>query len=313
MIQKIKINKIVAKVSPKLPKSRSDPIMGNKLLGRSLKLINEKYKLIKKEVVDLFSEIPSGKITNNYDYFYLIDAARMGLINQRILDILDKFLIEGYPLNLFWSGVIVQEAYQYGTGLAQSNLAAMSAIYATERSLSVILMSDSYRLRIGLAYSRSYESWKGLSDKTKSKLADIISEAIASGQNPKYVVDLIIESLNVSKSEAENIAQTEITGTLRQARWDESDDARKILGLDTAIFWTSALLPTTRITHAARHGLIFSTDNVREFYGKNGNRYRCHCGNTEVILINGQPDLSARITDQYKEEKKQWDRDHEAK
>jgi hypothetical protein len=164
-----------------------------------------------------------------------------------------------------------------------------------------------------LAYAASYESWKGLSDKTRADLAGIISEAVAAGRNPKTVVTSIAERLGVSRSAAENIAQTEITGALRSARWDEADIAKRELGLETSLLWISALIPTTRRTHAANHNQVLTTDYVRDFYSRDGNRYRCLCSQTEVILVRGKPEIPSRVREALAKEKADWDAKHLSK
>ena len=74
------------------------------------------------------------------------------------------------------------------------------------------------------------------------------------------------------------------------------------------MLWTSALLPTTRPTHAARNGKVYTTDEVRDFYGKNGNRYRCHCGQTECLLdSDGNPILTQGLKDKMQAEKSAWE------
>lgn len=307
------INGVRARIpAPKLPRSRTDPVASAEFINRAFKQIKGRFKGIEFEVISLFNSLPVSQQSNNavsvdeFNWIYDVDAARLAMTNERLMEIMDKWLLDGYQLNILWSGQIVEDAYARGTALAQSNLAAMSAAYATERSLSAILMTPSYRRRVGIAYARTYEDWKGLSDKARADLAGIISESVAAGRNPKTVVKTISERLGVSRSHAENIAQTEITGALRQARWDEADETKQQLQLETVIFWTSALLPTTRRTHAARHGGTFSTDNVRQFYSVDGNRYRCHCGNTEAILIKGKPEMPKNVIEGYAKELEQW-------
>jgi hypothetical protein len=73
-------------------------------------------------------------------------------------------------------------------------------------------------------------------------------------------------------SRAKNIAQTEQVGALRQAQWNETDWAADRLGLNTGLLWLSALKPTTRTWHASRHGKVYTTEQVRDFYAENGNR-----------------------------------------
>lgn len=308
------VNAIKARIpAPKLPRSRTDPVMSAGLLRRAFKQIKARYSAIEQDIIALFESLPVSQQASNavsadeFNWIYDVDATRLAMTNERIMEILDQWLLDGYQLNLLWIGGITEESYLQGTGLSQSNLAAMSVTYASERSLSAILMSASYRKRIGIAYARTYEDWKGLSDKARADLAGIISEAVAAGRNPKTVVKSISERLGVSRSAAENIAQTEITGALRQARWDEADEAKRELGLETALLWISALIPTTRRTHAANHNAVLSTDYVRDFYSRDGNRYRCLCSQTEVILVRGKPEIPSRVREALAKEKADWD------
>jgi hypothetical protein len=318
------ITSISARISsPKLPRSRTDPVMAAKLIKKSFGLIKKKYAGIEKDVISLFNEIPVSKIdvnaekivertvtksTNPNDYFYDVDASRLALINVRLMEILDEWLLDGHELNVLWSGKIVEDAYLSGTGLAQSNLSSMSATYAKDRTLTYILLSESYRRRVGIAYANSYSNWKGLSDWSRNDLAKIISEAVAAGRNPKTVITLLSERLAISRSHAENIAQTEITGALRQARWDEAEETQKELGLNTSLLWISALIPTTRVSHAARHNLFYDIDNVRDFYSRDGNRRKCLCSQIEVILINGKAEITKSANDLLQKEKENWNK-----
>jgi uncharacterized protein with gpF-like domain len=85
-------------------------------------------------------------------------------------------------------------------------------------------------------------------------------------------------------SKAKTIAQTEQVGALRQAQWNETDWAADRLGLNTGLLWLSALKPTTRSWHASRHGKVYTTEQVRDFYAENGNRYNCYCSQIPVLL-----------------------------
>jgi hypothetical protein len=69
-------------------------------------------------------------------------------------------------------------------------------------------------------------------------------------------------------SKAKAIAQTEQVGALRQAQWNETDWAADRLGLNTGLLWLSALKPTTRTWHASRHGKVYTTEEVRDFYAE---------------------------------------------
>lgn len=176
-----------------------------------------------------------------------------------------------------------------------------------------MVYSEPYRNRIAVAKFRSSEYWTGLGAETRAKLAQVIGGAVADGQNPKAARKLILEAPDVSKGRAMLYAQTDITSTLREARWQESEYADRELGIRTALLWTSAFLPTARRTHAVRHGHTYSPEKCREFYSKDGNRYRCHCGQTECLLnTEGEPILTGKLRDIMKNERSAWISAHSA-
>lgn len=102
-------------------------------------------------------------------------------------------------------------------------------------------------------------------------------------------------------------AQSEITDTLRQARWAEADSAAAEFGIKLAMLWTSALIPTTRKTHAERHGKTFTTKQVREFYGRDGNVFNCRCSQVEVMLDDkGRPILPRGVQSKTTDVRERW-------
>ncbi len=293
--------------NPRVPQSRTDPVGGARFINRAYKIIDARYKIIEHDVKSLFLSIPVQ--ANNADgatFTYDFSAQRYNQLSDKLQRILELMLLEGFEYNELWSGELVREAYQSGTTLANANLANMSATYAAARPLAAVLYSEPYMRRVGIAYAKSYSDWKALSEKARADLANVISEQIAMGANPKTATPVIAKRLGVSRSYAKQLAQTEITGVLREARWQERDEAQTLLGLEVGLLWTSALLPTTRFTHASRHLGIFTSENCRDFYSKDGNRYRCHCSQTEVLYLNGKPQITDKLENSYKKEKADW-------
>jgi uncharacterized protein with gpF-like domain len=176
-----------------------------------------------------------------------------------------------------------------------------------------VLFSEPYRNRLAAAQVRSMDHWTGLGATLRAELSQIIGRGVVDGKNPRVVRREIAEQMGVSRARAELYAQTDITGTLREARWAEADHASEELGLSLALLWTSAFLPTTRQTHAARHGQAYTSKEVREFYSRSGNRYRCHCAQTEALLDEfGKPILSASAKRGMAKERAVWQRQHPA-
>lgn len=293
--------------NPRVPQSRTDPVGGARFINRAHKIINARYKIIGRDIKSLFLSIPAQ--ANNAEgatFTYDFSSQRYTQLSSQLKRILDNMLLEGFEYNELWSGEIVRNAYQSGTAVANANLANMSATYASARPLAAVLYSEPYMRRVGIAYAKAHSDWTALSEKARANLADVISEQIAMGVNPKAATTEIMKRVEVSRSAARQLAQTEITGALREARWQERDETQSLLGLEVGLLWTSALLPTTRLTHAARHMGIFSSEDCREFYSEGGNKYNCHCSQTEVLYLNGKPQVTDKLENSYKKEKSDW-------
>jgi len=238
-------------------------------------------------------------------YIYDMTAIQLADLLQRVQVILDDSLLDGGSQNL-WALDYVGAEYERGTHQAFTNLSVQSPVYAQQTTLAQLLSTPAYQNQIAAAYVSTYSEWKGISDAVRADLANVISDAIGRGINPKETARIISQRLDVSMARAKNIAQTEQVGALRKAQWQETDWARERLGLNTAILWLSALKPTTRIWHAARHGRTYSTEEVEAFYAERGNRYHCYCGNIPVLLNDDGSLFNEGLADNLANERKSW-------
>ncbi|WP_374053655.1 phage minor head protein [Xenorhabdus taiwanensis] len=243
---------------------------------------------------------------NKEAFIYDMPATALALLLERIQAILDEHLLDGGKAQL-WAFDYVSDEYQRGTLNAHTNLAIQSEIYAQQTTLSALLSTPAYQNQIATALVATYSDWKGISDATRTDLSNVIAEAIARGVNPRETAAIVSKRLDVSMSHAKNIAQTEQVGALREANWNETEWARERLGLNTKLLWLSALKPTTRSWHAARHGKLYTKQEVEEFYSKNSNRYRCYCAQQPVVLDDGGKLYNTGLTERLTEERKAWE------
>lgn len=295
-------------MNPIIPGSIRDRTGSTSLLRKAIADINRRFRSLQRDVLTLFDSVSVLAVNDERDYFYRMTPDQLARLSAALAEALARWIADGRdPANSFWWSTYVEDASQLGTAQSVANLSNLSAQYAATRSLATIIYSDPYKVRLGMAQLKSYEHWTGLSASLKSDLSQVIGRAVIDGKNPKAVRKEIMERLDVSKSRAEQYAQTDITDTLRQARMAESDHAAQELGLKIGLLWTSAFLPTTRESHAARSGHVYTSNEVRAFYSVNGNRYRCHCGVTECLLdVDGKPILTDRLRDQMKNERRTW-------
>lgn len=248
---------------------------------------------------------PSLYQVNAGKFIYDMTAAELADLLQVVQSILDDELLDGGSQNLWAMDYVIAE-YDRGTLNAFTNLSVQSQIYASQTTLQQLLSSPGYLNQIAAARLTTFSDWKVISDTARGDLTNIITDAVARGVSPRDTSQVISKRLDVSMSKAKTIAQTEQVGALRQAQRNEVDWAKERLGLNTAILWISALKPTTRTTHGARHGKTYTTDEVAEFYSKDGNSYNCYCANIPCLLDDEGKLYNEGLAEKLSKERSNW-------
>ena len=209
-------------------------------------------------------------------YIYDMTAAQLADLLQVVQTILDDHLLDGGSQNL-WAFDYVAEEYQRGTLNAYTNLSVQSPIYASQTTLQQLLSTPAYQNQVASAFVSTYGDWKLESDKARGDLANVIADSIGRGVNPRETASIISKRLDVSMSRSKTIAQTEQVGALRKAQRLETEWSRERLGLNTAMLHLSALKPSSRPWHVARHGKTYTPEEVEAWYAEGSNRYNCFC------------------------------------
>jgi len=192
----------------------------------------------------------------------------------------------------------VEPAYAQGTAQQVSNLTVQSREYALTRpNIETVINSPPYRTRLELLRERVSTSLKGFAEEVSTRMSLVLQGGLAVGKNPLAIADDLAQAAGVSQSKAQLIARTEVPGALRAARLAEADQAAADLGLVSLEMHLSACSPTTRQTHYARMGTLHTTQEQREWWDKDGNRYNCKCSTVTVLLDeNGKPRYPGVIT-----------------
>ncbi len=314
--------------TPIVPRNKADPTQSGRQVSRMFNDIESRYLDIKRRLKVLFDQrltglqrdtngeqswmmcnnegtVPSLYQVNAGTYIYDMTAAQLADLLQVVQTILDDALLDGGSQNL-WALDYVSAEYERGTLNSFTNLSVQSPVYASQTTLQQLLSSAAYQNQIASAYISTYSDWKGISDTARADLANVIADSIGRGINPRETAGIVSKRLDVSMSKAKSIAQTEQVGALRQAQWNETDWSADRLGLNTGLMWLSALKPTTRTWHASRHGLVYTTEEVRDFYAENGNRYNCYCSQIPVLLNDDGSIFNEGLADKLKKERQQW-------
>ena len=266
---------------PVVPANKSNPANQERRIQQTLKPVFKRLDATRAWLLQLLDDLPVTPIQNKL-YDYQVSLPRLEGIVQEIARHLSF-------------GVAVKDAavgaYTEGIGLASTNLSGLSEDYA--RPITRILASEPYLRRTSLLGARVMEEMKGFSGETGRDLARILMEAAQDGRNPRDVRKDIMLAFGESKARAERIARTEINGALRRGRLDEAQDTTERLGIKTGMLWASALSPTTRASHSRRHGKVYSVEEIKDFYGRDGNAINCKCAQTEILLNDDGTPLSS--------------------
>ncbi|MFY0842723.1 phage minor head protein [Klebsiella pneumoniae] len=313
---------------PIVPRSKVDPTRSAKQVSAMFRDIEDRYLGIKRALKALFDQRLTGREreVNSHNWHFLchvngaeptlyqvnagkfiydMSAQELADLLEAVQVILDDYLLEGGEQNL-WAMDYVAAEYERGTFSAYTNLSQQSPVYAAQTSIHQLLSSPAYLNQIAASRVTTYSDWRGISDDARRDLAGVISDAVSRGVSPRETASVISKRLDVSMSRAKTIAQTEQVGALRRAQRNEADWAKERLGLNTAILWISALKSTTRPTHAARHGKTYSTEEVAEFYSKNGNAFNCYCANVPCLLDDQGKLYNDGLTEKLTKERENW-------
>lgn len=288
---------------PILPRNYQDPTGADALERRAMKDFARRMNKIGKAYKSALDKIPSS-LAVNARYEYQLNPTLLSIILNDASYLVDQVLLDGNEYGL-WFYEYVDLASEKGTGQSFYNLSQQSPAYAAGReSLASILASEPYQLRMVLVHARMFEEMKGLSAEVKRDMARVLTDGVGRGLNPREVARNLTEQIGIEKRRANRIARTEVTTALRRAKWDEDDEAQELYGLKTRLLHISALSPTTRRTHAARHAHLYTNEEVREWYAKDANSINCKCSQQSVLVDDSgnpvYPDVITKLKQEYK-------------
>ena len=298
--------KIIQIKSPILPRNKKDPTQSSRVISRIFKDIDSRYKAVSATIFEKLSTYQVRQ--NNADsgqYVYSMTPAELASLFEFINSTLQDNVLEGGVDNL-WMFDHLDDEFLRGTQFAFTNLSTQYQPYADTTNIRTITLSPGYQNQVAAARVSAWSEWKGVSDKGRANISSAIAEAVVNGTNVRDTAKVIQKKINASRSEAMNVAQTEQLGAYRQAARNEVRWSQERLGMNTAMMHLSALLPTSRPGHVARHGHIYTPDEIEEWYSQDGNRFRCHCTQVPVVLDDDGQLMNRGMVERLAKERQDW-------
>lgn len=286
---------------PIVPRSIDDPIGQAGRIAKSERDFKRRLQQLAREVQALYEPVLVGgsamvRVTNR-QYEFLLDPAVLSVMASELTTMAERIFLEGGPDQLWYSLEYVIPAYTQGTAQQVANLGQQSTVYRASRpNIAALIQTPAYQRRIGYLRARQFENMAGFTGDVVKSVALKLSDGMARGEHPRVVARSLAAEVQGQQYRADRIARTEIGNALRQARMDESDQAARELGVRTMEMHVSAFSPTTRPSHAARHGRLFTTQEQRAWWSQGAEAINCKCSTTAVLVdANGNPETPGVI------------------
>lgn len=242
----------------------------------------EARKTVRKKVVNQEEE------DDKLEFFvYDLSPEEIQAMEVQISNSLDENLetFTAVPLPDWYYEQYIEQAYRSGTIQENALIAVLLSVVAGSILLetSAIFLSPTYLENLRATVFRNYPLFKSLSETTSKQVFQVIQDGINSGLSKSATRRKILERYEVSKSSAKRIVDTEVNRAYNNARIDLVKTYRDN-GAPLAVQHISALLPTTRDEHAARHGLAYTPEQQMRWWDSGTNRINCHCRANSIVI-----------------------------
>lgn len=282
-------------------KTLEDPTGQRVNRARTERKFNKRINAAQRDVISLFRNIPKRRriVPNLAVYDYDVTPEQTEAFNAEIRRIIDLWLlngaIESVPNN-WWYKQEIEQPVRQGMleeinefnrliGIAiTAGIVGAGGMLPQRIAPELIFSSPEYLSTLRNVYVENFQTIKTLSSRTAGQVIQRINTGIQSGLTPSQITKEIRERFSVSKSGAKRITDTEVNKAYNDAKLRATQQVARATGLAARVRHISALLPTTREKHAARHKKTYTVEAQRIWWDTGANRINCHCSTTTVLV-----------------------------
>ena len=242
------------------------------------------------------SETRKASLVANRAYTWQVDNFLMDQTMATIRRILTDSLLSGDTSwqQRWWMNGFLDPSYERGT--TESFYSAQQITLGIDSpSTNAIAIMDAeaqlqtapYLNRLQLLHGRVFEDMHGIVGDTVKQLRTVLTDGMARGLGIRDISGMINSRVGVGLSRAKRIARTEINKAYTDAYMAESDELNENLKDDDYSIrqmHVSALTSTTRASHAARHGNLYTRKEQLKWWDSGSNRIMCYCTVIDVLI-----------------------------
>lgn len=220
-------------------------------------------------------------------YVFDVAPALLSAAQSTITTIIESSLVGAWLFEDY-----VGKAYAQGTAQTRAALRPQFDTLGIDRDdvLAKLTTADAFQHRYDLLRARMLEEVKWIAQDQTQLVTKLLARSMAEGKSVTEVGDQIAALFDQKQHVGERLVRTEVTMALKRARLDEGEAQAELHGLEVRFMHVSAFSTTSRYSHMARHGKVFTAEEIREWYSRDGNAINCKCSQIEVILSrSGEP------------------------
>lgn len=274
------------------------------LRGRTLRAMKKQCRLseadVKAFVRNVFDRHLVGIETNATTYVYEYSPDAAAITNRQIKSLIYRHMLgtnEPIWSLQWWMNSYLKQSFDRGArdSLQSAKNLSPASIVGPELSQEIrstevdqVLQQPYYRRRLEAAYGRTFNEMVGFSDTTAKQVSGILGRAITSGVNYRAVAKEFNKVFDdMAGYRSERIVRTEMNKINNDAYTDNTKQLNATIYNDSAyevaVMHLSALTPTTRNSHAFRHGRVYTPEEQNEWWDSGSNRIQCLCSVTDVL------------------------------
>ena len=282
-------------------KTKEDPtgLAGNR--NRGTRKLTRRLRDAERRVKQLFRAIPKSsrrqkKVVNAETatiYDYALSTQEKAQLEQSIQYVINEALLDNQNGQMsadWYFKPDIEQPYRQGTAEETRDFnqliaaAIIAGAFIEQVPVEQVLFSPVYADKVLNAQTDTFRTIKGLSEKTTAQVLQKINTGIQSGMSPTVIVNDISTRFDVSIADAKRISETEINKAYNNAKMDTTRLLSDRTGLKAGVVHVSALTPTTRAHHAARHGNAYTVEDQRQWWDEGANRINCKCSVKSILI-----------------------------
>ena len=295
-----------------MPKSKSDPTGVARYRASANRKLTKRLAAAKRDVKNLFRSAPNTRkkevVPNAKTTVYDYNDSFVLTLAPKVKAILDLSFLETRddrpPFDWYWEQevekvsrhAVLEETNQFNALIA----GAITAGFFTGKIPPVkmdplpYLKSSDHLAILNTSILNNFNSITAISDKLSSEIFRAISDGMAAGNNPSSILSALDDRFAVAGSAAKRTVNTEINKAYNDAKIAAGAAMAAASGLDSVVRHISALLPTTRPPHAARHEKVYTVSQQTTWWNTGANRINCYC-TTQTVLIDPDGNIVEEI------------------